>query len=46
MFIYKKNLCNIDDNNDNILIIKNDVEDVINKILFIANILYNVTNCF
>ena len=46
MFIRKKNLCNIDDNNINIFVIENDAEDVINKILFIANILYSVANCF
>ena len=46
MFINKKNLYNIDDNNINIFVIKNDVENVINKILFIMSILYNISNCF
>ena len=46
MFINKKNLCNIDDNNVNIFVIENDVEDVINRILLVASIFYNVTNCF
>ena len=46
MLIRKKNLYNINDNNVNIFVIENDVKDVINKIFFIASILYNVTNCF
>ena len=39
-------LYNIDDNNVNVFIIKNDVENVINKKKIIASIFYNVTNCF
>ena len=46
MLVNEKNLYNIDDNNINILVIKNDVENVINKIPFISSILYNITNCF
>ena len=46
MLIRKKNLYNIDNNNVNILVIENDVEDVINKILFVVSIFHNVTNCF
>ena len=46
MLIRKKNLYNIDNNNINILIIENYVEDVINKILLVANIFHNITNCF
>ena len=46
MLINKKNLYNIDDDNVNIFVIKNDVENVINRILFIANIFYDITNCF
>ena len=46
MLINKKNLYNIDNNNVNIFVIENDVEDVINKILFVASILYNISNCF
>ena len=46
MLIRKKNLCNIDDNNVNIFVIENDVEDVINKILFVAGIFYNIADCF
>ena len=46
MLIRKKNLYNIDDNNVNIFVIKNDVEDVINRIFFITSIFHNVTNCF
>ena len=46
MLIRKKNLCNIDDNNVNILVIENDVEDVINKILLVASIFHNIMNCF
>ena len=46
MFIRKKNLYNIDDNNVYFFVIENDVKNVINKILFIAGIFYNTTNCF
>ena len=46
MLINEKNLYNIDNNNVNIFIIKNDVKDVINKIFLVASILYNVTNYF
>ena len=46
MLINEKNLYNIDNNNVNIFVIKNDAEDVINKNFFILNILHNVTNCF
>ena len=46
MLINKKNLYNIDNNNINIFIIKNDVKDIINKILFVASILHDVTNYF
>ena len=46
MLIRKKNLYNIDNNNVNIFAIKNDVENVINKILFVISILHNITNCF
>ena len=46
MLINKKNLYNIDNDNINIFIIKNDVKDVINKILFVVSILHNVANCF
>ena len=46
MLIRKKNFCNINNDNVNIFVIENDIENVINKILFVASILYNVTNCF
>ena len=46
MFINKKNLKNIDNNNVNIFIIENDVKDVINKILLVTSIFHNITNCF
>ena len=46
MLINKKNLYNIDNNNVNIFVIENDVEDIINKILFVASILHDITNCF
>ena len=46
MLINKKNLYNIDDNNINIFVIENDVKNVINKILLIVSIFYNITNCF
>ena len=46
MLINEKNLYNIDDDNVNIFIIKNDIEDVINKILFIVSVFHNVANCF
>ena len=46
MLIRKKNLYNINNNNINILVIENDVKDVINKILLIASIFHNITNCF
>ena len=46
MFIRKKNLCSIDDNNVNIFVIENDVENVINKIFLVAGILYNVADDF
>ena len=46
MLINEKNLYNIDDNNINIFIIENDVKDVINRILFVASILHDITNCF
>ena len=44
MLVNEKNLYNIDNNNINVFIIENDIENVINKIFFIASILYNVTN--
>ena len=46
MLISEKNLCNIDNNDVNIFIIENDVEDVINKILFVASIFHNIADCF
>ena len=46
MFINEKNLYYIDNDNDNVFVIKNNVENVINKILFVASILYNVSNYF
>ena len=46
MFINKKNLYNIDNNNVNIFVIENDVKNVINKILLIASIFHDITNCF
>ena len=46
MLINEKNLYYIDNNNVNIFIIKNDVKNIINKILFVASIFYNITNCF
>ena len=46
MLISKKNLYNIDDNNVNVFVIENDVEDVINKILFITSIFHDIANCF
>ena len=46
MFINEKKLCNIDNNDVNVFIIKNDVKDVINKIFIIASIFHNISNCF
>ena len=46
MFISKKNLYNIDNNNVNIFVIENDVKDVINRIFFIVSIFYDITNYF
>ena len=46
MFINKKNLYNINNNNVNIFVIENDIEDVINKIFLVASILHDITNYF
>ena len=46
MLINEKNLYNIDNNNVNIFVIENDIKNVINRILFVASVLYNITNCF
>ena len=46
MFINKKHLYRINNNNFNVFIVKNDIENVIRKIFFIISIFDNVTNCF
>ena len=46
MLINEKNLYRIDDNNINVFVIENDVLNIINKILFIASIFHNISNCF
>ena len=46
MFIKEKTLYRIDNNNVNRFVIENNVENIINKIFFIASIFFNVTNYF
>ena len=46
MFINEKNLYNIDNNNVNDFVIKNDIKNVINKIFFVASNFYNITNYY
>ena len=46
MLVNEKNLYYIDNNHVNVFIIENDVENVINKILFVTSIFYNITNYF
>ena len=46
MLVNEKHLYDIDNNNVNVFVIKNDIKNVIYKIFFTTSIFNNITNCF